>query len=266
MNNGFIFLHRKLIDWEWYTDVNVKCLFLHLLLIANHKDAKYQGTLVKRGQVLTGRMQLSATSGLSERNVRTCLAKLEATKEISIIATSRFSIITICKYNDYQNPKQQSDQHSDQPSDQQLTSDRPAIDQRPTTNNKDNKKKNENNDNKTVVFPESLNTKLFLDAWNQWVSYRTEAKKRLTVSTMEKQLKMLSSLPVDRAIKTIENSILNGWQGLFPEKPVVVENCQQPVLFGIPQDESALKAQKRWNAEREAKLAEIRQNKLVGVQ
>jgi len=83
---------------------------------------------------------------------------------------------------------------------------------------------------------------------------------------MEKQLKMLSSLPVDRAIKTIENSILNGWQGLFPEKPVVVENCQQPVLFGIPQDESALKAQKRWNAEREAKLADIRQNKLVGVQ
>lgn len=40
--DGWIKLHRKLINWEWYQDTNVKVVFLHLLLIANHEDKKWQ--------------------------------------------------------------------------------------------------------------------------------------------------------------------------------------------------------------------------------
>ena len=41
---GWIKLHRQILDWEWYDDINVKVLFLHLLLTANYEDKKWQGT------------------------------------------------------------------------------------------------------------------------------------------------------------------------------------------------------------------------------
>lgn len=34
---GFIKISRKILDWEWYTDINTKTLFLHCLLKANFR-------------------------------------------------------------------------------------------------------------------------------------------------------------------------------------------------------------------------------------
>jgi len=67
-------------------------------------------------------------------------------------------------------------------------------------------------------LPPLLNTPEFQKAWDEWEQYRTETKKKLTPTTRKKQLKMLSGLSVGNAIKTLENSITNGWQGLFPER------------------------------------------------
>jgi hypothetical protein len=61
----------------------------------------------------------------------------------------------------------------------------------------------------------------FLDCWKAWVEYRKERKPRLTVSSASKQIEFLirESLDEKDAIMIIENSIRNGWQGLFPIKP-----------------------------------------------
>ena len=32
MNDGYIKLHRKIVDWEWYDDLPVFRLFIHLPL------------------------------------------------------------------------------------------------------------------------------------------------------------------------------------------------------------------------------------------
>jgi len=53
MSSGWIKLHRKLLDWEWYDDVNTTRVFLHLLMVANHKDNNWRGITIKRGQKLT---------------------------------------------------------------------------------------------------------------------------------------------------------------------------------------------------------------------
>ena len=37
---GFINLHRKILDWEWYDDINVFRVFTHLLLTVNWTPAK----------------------------------------------------------------------------------------------------------------------------------------------------------------------------------------------------------------------------------
>jgi len=128
---GWIKLYRKFIDWEWSHDMNMVGLFIHLVLRANHSTTKWRGETIKRGQLLTGRKQISEWTGLSDRKIRTCLNRLKSTSEVTIETTNRYSIITICNYDNYQlKPTSKP------------TSQRPTSDQQPTTskNNKNNKK------------------------------------------------------------------------------------------------------------------------------
>lgn len=110
--SGFIKLFRQMTEWEWYQDVPVTKLFLHLLLIANYEDKRWKGIVVQRGQVSVSLAFLAMGSGLSVQQVRTALSKLESTGEITKRATNGFTLITICKYVDYQfidNTYQQTD-------------------------------------------------------------------------------------------------------------------------------------------------------------
>ncbi len=134
---GWIKLHRQMIKWEWYDHIPTKVLFLHLLLKANHKDNTWRGIEVKRGQVITGRKNLSKETGLSERQVRTAMKNLRATGEIKQKASSHFTSITICNYDSYQAGEEKSDQ--------QATSKRPASDQQATTNKNEENEENEEN-------------------------------------------------------------------------------------------------------------------------
>lgn len=58
----------------------------------------------------------------------------------------------------------------------------------------------------------------FSTVWGEWLQYRHEAKKKLTVSTAKKQLAMLGARPEKIAIAMINQSIQNGWQGIFEIK------------------------------------------------
>lgn len=57
----------------------------------------------------------------------------------------------------------------------------------------------------------------FTDAWNEWISYLKQKRKSPTNITIKKQLKQLSETNEKEAIEAIEQSIKNGWQGLFPK-------------------------------------------------
>lgn len=77
---GFINLHRKILNWEWYTDIPVRILFEHLILIANWKRTKWHGIDILPGQIITSREHLASETGLSEQQVRTALKKLQKTR------------------------------------------------------------------------------------------------------------------------------------------------------------------------------------------
>ena len=85
-SNGWIKLHRDFTKFEWYQDANTMRLFLHLLITANHKKAKWQGNVIDRGQLITSREHLSKELGLTVSVVRTSLSKLEKTENIKISA------------------------------------------------------------------------------------------------------------------------------------------------------------------------------------
>jgi hypothetical protein len=99
---GFIKIHRSIIDWEWYKDANTMRLFLHLLLNATHKDIKIKGLLLKSGQLITSRSILASELAMSQQQVRTSLDKLKSTNEITNQLINRNTIITIVNWNRYQ--------------------------------------------------------------------------------------------------------------------------------------------------------------------
>jgi len=139
MEKGWIKLHRKFIKWGWYQKSEMVHLFLHLLLSTNHENNEWQGVKIKRGQVITGRKQLKRDTGLSEQTIRTCLERLKSTNEITTKPTSKFTLITIVNWEDYQD----RDKISTSKSTKRLTNNQPTTNQRLTTNKNDNKVKND---------------------------------------------------------------------------------------------------------------------------
>lgn len=141
---GFIKLQRKIVDWEWYSDPNTLRLFIHLLLTANYEVQRWQGLEILPGQILTGRIKLTQELNLSEQKIRTALNKLKSTNEITVKTTSRFSIITICKWLDYQVGKKEK-QPTEQPASYQ------TCNQQITTT-KEGKECEEEKNNISVIF------------------------------------------------------------------------------------------------------------------
>lgn len=130
MASGFIKLYRDILDWEWYRDPCVCRLFVHLLLTANFEDARWRGIEVKRGQHVTSLASLSKETGLSLQQIRTALRKLKSSGEIGIRTTSRYSIVTVVKYGDYQGASSAAHMHARTPP----TGNRQAGNTPPTTN------------------------------------------------------------------------------------------------------------------------------------
>jgi hypothetical protein len=58
----------------------------------------------------------------------------------------------------------------------------------------------------------------FKSSWSEWIQYLGQKRKKPTKLTIEKQLKTLYELSETDAVMCINNSIMNGWQGLFPDK------------------------------------------------
>jgi len=102
MSQGWIKLHRQLLDWEWYGDINVMRLFIHCLLKANHKPKKWRGIEIARGQFYTSLDTLSDETGLKAMQLRTCFSKLKSTGEVTSSGMARGRMITVVSYDLYQ--------------------------------------------------------------------------------------------------------------------------------------------------------------------
>lgn len=100
--SGWIKLHREMLHWQWYDDVSVKCVFIHLLLSANHAPSYWKGIAIGRGQKWTSVGKLAKECGLSEKQVRIAIDKLQKTGEIVSEGASNGTMLTVCKYDTYQ--------------------------------------------------------------------------------------------------------------------------------------------------------------------
>lgn len=105
---GFVVEYRKIMQWEWYTDVNTAHLFRHCILRANYTDTVWRGIEVKKGSFITSLQTLSMETGLTVKQIRTSLEKLVKTGEVASQSTSKYRIITVKNYDYYQSKGKQN--------------------------------------------------------------------------------------------------------------------------------------------------------------
>jgi biotin operon repressor len=201
--NGWIKLHRQILEWEWYEDINCFRLFTHLLLKANHKEKRYKGIVIKAGQIVTSRDLLAQETGLSSQQVRTAITKLKSTNEITSVTSSQGTIIEVVNYEKYQL------------STNEITEEQPTSNQRVTTN------KNDKNNKKEIYIPEfsefltyaiekeplinQVDLKLKYESWvvNEWRDGNGNK-----ISNWKS--KLLNTLPY---IKKVTNGSTQIWEG-----------------------------------------------------
>ena len=94
----WIKLPRSFTSWRWYHESKMVHLFLYLLLQANVKKKDYLSLTIYPGQVVTSLVQIAQDTGLSIRNVRTCLKKLSSTKDIKVKSSNKGTIVSICNF------------------------------------------------------------------------------------------------------------------------------------------------------------------------
>lgn len=133
LENGFIVLHRKIVNWEWYKDPATRIVFEHLILTANYEEKCFKGEAIHRGQRVASYGTLAKETGLSVRNVRTAIRHLISTNEVTSKATNKYSVFTIVNYDMYQDKRQTTDK--------QVTSNRQTTDNNETKITKINKEK-----------------------------------------------------------------------------------------------------------------------------
>lgn len=109
---GWIKLHRDILQWEWYDDHNTKILFLHLLLKASHTSKKWRGITIQPGENRTSTNKLSKELGLSIQQIRTSLDHLKSTSEITIKTTNKNTVISINNWNCHQQDNKQNNKQT----------------------------------------------------------------------------------------------------------------------------------------------------------
>jgi hypothetical protein len=202
--------------WQWKTCPETLALFIDLLLRANHENGFWKGHEVKRGQLITGRKSLSKSTGLSEQAIRTSLERLKSTNEITIKSTNKFSIITICKYDDYQTtvtPKQPAERPATQPTNNQQT----------TTNKNDKNDKNINTkklDPSVLAYPSNLDTPAVRKAVSDWLEHKQGLGKTYKRNrSVEILLKQWASRGPQAFCEAVDHSIGQNYAGVFSPPP-----------------------------------------------
>lgn len=103
MAGGWVQISRKLLEWQWHDEPNMVVVWIFMLLSANYETKKWHGITIQRGQFVSTISAICTQTGLSARNVRTCIQRLVDDGSIIVESTNKTTIFTIISYDDYQN-------------------------------------------------------------------------------------------------------------------------------------------------------------------
>lgn len=102
----FVKIYRRMLNWDWYTDIPVKVLYLHCILRANWKPDEWRGIAIERGQFVTSLQSLALETGLTLQQIRTALSKLIDNRLITDFVMGKKRVITVLNYDSFQGEQQ----------------------------------------------------------------------------------------------------------------------------------------------------------------
>lgn len=219
---GWIALHRAIQEsWIWEDKpFSKQAAWIDMLLLANHEDNKFllgnELVVVKQGSFITSELKLMERWGWGKSKTRAFLDLLQNDEMIVKISDRKKTTINIVNYEKYSVFNNSSRPRADR----KQTTSRPRAD----TNNNDNNENNVNNDTK-VSYSDVAELN---DALIAFVEYRKKIKKPMTEHAVKLMINKLNSMTssIEEQIEILNQSIVNGWQGIFPLKEKTQnDNC-----------------------------------------
>jgi len=218
---GFIFIHRAIWNNPIVTkDPDHLAVWIYLLTFATHAkiDTIFNSSRItlNSGQLVTGRKEIARDTKVNESKVQRILKKFESERQIEQQTSRQNRLVSIINWDKYQ-----KETKAEQQNEQQVNSKRTASEQQVNTYNNVN---NVNKDNNVILKSEIFEDLKLNTRFHEWISYRKEIKKTLKATTMQAQINKLNQYPPLVAIQMIDQSIENGWTGLFEIKQSISNN------------------------------------------
>lgn len=105
MQTGWVKLHRKSIDSRVFSDAELWKMWTWCLMRANHADRYFEGVCVPRGSFVTGTRSAAVDLNSAIATIHRRFKKLESWGLIEVKPERDFTIITVCKYETYNDPQ-----------------------------------------------------------------------------------------------------------------------------------------------------------------
>jgi len=237
---GWIKAYRKLAENPLWLEkpFSKGQAFMDLLFMANREPATliYGNTIIKleRGQLHTSEIKLMDRWGWSKKKVRAYLLLLKSLNMATAEGTVKGTIITIENYSVYQDSGTVKDTEED-------TAKEPRRNRKGTAKDTQTRSKELREGKEDKKYIDSLPSELQKPV-EEFIQNRKAMKKPMTdkaVELMLKELNKLSGGDTQKSIKILEQSIRNGWLGIFPLKETQSTNPFKDKLQEMIQDEQS---------------------------
>lgn len=212
----FIMLDRGILDhWVWTKKpFSEGQAWIDLILLANYEDKKtsYKGEIItcKRGDVNYSISWLADRWKWSRKRTRNFLNVLENDGMVTVNATTNRTTITLVNYDDFNKRVSTKVSTKEQRGYQRRNSE--------GTTTKEYKELNNYINNNKAFFP---NDEVLDEAFKEYVNMRKKIRAPMTdraITLAMKKLEELSGEDNDKAVKIVNQSVMNSWKGLFPLK------------------------------------------------
>lgn len=162
---GWIKLHRSILESDTYNSLTIhqKLLMIEILLRVNFTDGSWfdrkagKKVLVSAGQIVTSVNKIKVEwlgndKQISDKKIRNTLEKLQRLGFLAIKTTNNYTLITICKYKDYQTEEpNKGKQKGKQRANEQQTNGEDKADEGQQYNNDKNDKNGKNEKIKEII-------------------------------------------------------------------------------------------------------------------
>lgn len=218
-------LYRKLLKSPIFENEKALKIWIWCLLKATHLEREQlvgqQIVHLEKGQFVFGREKASNELGMTESTVYKYIKLLEKLQMISINSNNKFSVVSIEKWEDYQDKKQQSNNKG-------------TTKEQQSNTNKNVKNVNNNIYKEIETFTRNEN---LINSFIEFIQYRKQKNKVLTEIGLKKILNQFKkwNYTDEECIQSINNSIINGWTGIFEikDRKPIIENKQKENFIEI---------------------------------